>query len=207
MLKIECKPIPGKRGEWLILVDDEEWKRVHKSIFGSKPKIPNDLHSIEALESWFRQAELKGSKKYALERLARKSQPSSELKQALQKVKVSLANIETVIQEFQNLGYLDDKDWIERYITAKLGRKMGPLLVAAKLRAKGFLEEEITSAIKKVESIKNNTKNNDIASLVLKRYSEEELQDFKTRRKVFAALTRKGFHTQAILEFLDRYNQ
>ena len=204
-MDIKCQPKSDQRGVFTILVDGEEWRNIHRSIFGSKPQIPLEYQHLSDLETWFQRAELKGAKRFSLARLALKSQPSSELRLALQRAMVSEASIDITLNDCAVLGYLDDQDWIDRFIRRQYERKIGPRLIAAKLRSKGIKEEEITVAFRNNQSLRSGTAQ--IVNLIQQRYSKEDLADFHTRRKVFAALMRKGFHPQEILKTLDEYNR
>lgn len=196
-MHIECRPRPTQRGVFTIFVNGEEWLRIHRSIFGNRPSIPLGCQLLSDLETWFQQTELKGAKKYSLKRLALKSQSSSELRVALQNVLVSNLSIEIILNECIALGYLDDQDWIERFIRRHSERRIGPRLIAAKLRSKGIKEEEIKAAFQKNSLL--NDEISRIINLIQIRYSKQDLADFYTRRKVFTALMRKGFHSQKIL--------
>lgn len=154
------------------------------------------------LEAWFLAADLQGTKRYALARLARKNQPSSEMRQALKKVMATPASIETVIAEFQASGYMDDKEWVRGFVKAKSNSKNGPLLISAKLRAKGITEQEIAEAL--TQNYSSNSEVDEIIRLIKKRYSGKELIDFHTRRKVVSSLMRKGFHPSAVMEALEK---
>lgn len=185
-------------------MDGDDWRDIHRSIFGIKPKIANCYPSFNELEEWFSQAEMGGAKKFALSRLALKSYPSSELRKALHRVMVRESTIEKVLLECVERGYVDDQDWMTRFIKHQVNRKAGPLLIAAKLRSKGITEEEISKAFRENQPMLSGS--SQIVSLIQRRYSKEDLADFRTRRKVFAALMRKGFHPQEILETLDNYS-
>ncbi|HEY4831651.1 MAG TPA: regulatory protein RecX [Waddliaceae bacterium] len=200
---IECQLKPDQYGMFIIFVNGEEWRRIHRSIFGNKPRIPLEYQQLSDLESWFQQAELKGARKFSLARLALKSQSSSELRIALQRVMVSDASIDITLKECEALGYLDDQDWIERFIRRQCERKIGPRLIASKLRSKGIKEEEIAAAFQNNQMLL--TEAPQILNLIQRRYSKKGLTDFRARQKVFAALMRKGFHPHEILEALDKY--
>ena len=202
-MHIECRPEPNQREMFTIFVNGEEWRKIHRSIFGNTPPVPLGCQLLSDLEAWFQQIELQGAKKYSLRKLALKSQSSSELRTALQKALVSNTSIDSILNECEALGYLDDQDWIERFIKRQCEKKVGPLLIAAKLRSKGIKEEEITVAFQNNPMIR--AESFQILNIIQLRYSKEDLADFHTRRKVFAALMRKGFHPQEILEALDSY--
>jgi SOS response regulatory protein OraA/RecX len=201
---IEWQADPDQKGIFIIFVNGEEWRKIHSSIFETKFCIPLEHQVLSDLEDWFQQAELRGAKKIILAKLAFKNYSSTELRTVLTRLIVSESSINIVLKECETLGYLDDQDWIDRFIKRHCERKVGPRLIAAKLRAKGIKEEEITQAFQNNQLLSKEA--SQIAGLIERRYSKEDLTNFHTRRKAFAALMRKGFHPHEILEALDKYN-
>lgn len=197
-VKIICRPKDGKRDVLEMFVDDEPWRELHVAIFGSRPKLPGECGSGEELKALFRQLEYKQAKLYTLKRLAAKNYCSHELAQLLQKRCVSSHTISQVIQEFQNLGYINDKDWIAGFVQRYWTRGTGPQAIMMKLRAKGVSGPAAEEAVSQVCGA--GAQQEKIRRLIATKYRTRDLSDFKQRQKVVASLIRKGFAFQEVID-------
>ena len=178
-----------------ILVDDETEKKIHTTIFGRKPKLPKKLS-----EEQFQLFEYRMAKLYAYRRLAKKNQPSTELKQALVTRFVSEETASQIIQELRQKGYLNDEEWIETFVRYQLERRRGPRDIEMKLRSKGIPEELIEQVLKDLDNSEDRKER--IRELIQKKYHEVDFSDFHQKQKVIAALSRRGYSVGEIHEVL-----
>lgn len=173
-----------------IFLDDDPWRRGHLSIL-RPAELPSQCTTLEEIEELLLQLELKGAKRYVLRRLAKQNLPSQALATLLSKKEVSSQAIEQVLADCMQGGYIDNNAWIEAYIRTQLARKMGPNVIAQKLRLKGIPSPIITAALQihasqdqQVEALQR---------LLATRYRSRDLTQPKEKQKVIAALVRKGF--------------
>jgi regulatory protein len=194
-VKFSCRSKEGCRFVITIFVDDEPWMDIHTKIFGRNFSLPL-FNTLEQLQEHFKALEYARAKKYTLDRLAMRSYPSMQLKKLLEKNLVSAPTIEKILKEFARLGYLNDEEWIERFIKSHLARHAGPQMIIAKLINKGISPQE---AEKRVERfIDGNDIQKSIQHLLKTKYKNRCLTDYREKQKVFAALVRKGFDSHAI---------
>jgi regulatory protein len=199
VISITFQHKPGTK-RLLILVEEEEWKEVDISIFGSRPSFPK-FHSLTELEEFFLQLEYRGAKSFAYKRLSIKPLSTAELRRQLKERKVSEKNTDAVIQELTNLGYLNDEEWIESFIRSQSNRQKGPQAVAAKLKWKGLKEEEFQEPLQ--EMMDDEVQKEGIQKLLSTRYRSKDLQDRRERDKVIAALVRRGYSLDVIFSVFN----
>ena len=120
-VKIEIKAQPGRRDILTIYIDDEEWRKIHSSIFGRSPQFP-PMSSMDECEAAFQELEQKKTRLYVLRRLSAQSYHSILLAKLLREKLVQSSTISLVIAECQARGYLDDQAWLENYMKAQLKR-------------------------------------------------------------------------------------
>lgn len=191
-MELECLPKEGKRDVFTLYMDGKPWRDIHRAIFGKQPKI------VLSCAEQFKEIEYSRAKKYVFRRLAVQNTSSFELHKALKERLVSEANIVRIIEECQKLDYINDADWIERFINRHLKRNFGPLAVVMKLRGKGVPEDRIQEHLEKIDDMQAQKER--ILYLLKTKYSSCDLADFQQRQKVISALVRKGFALAVIQE-------
>lgn len=135
-------------------------------------------------------------KNYVVKRLSLRSFAVCELAKELRKKKVGENHIQTLLQEFSQLGYLNDETWLENFISACSRKKLGPHAIAQKLYQKGFPQSQIEPLIAALDPKES------LAKLLATKYKNRDLSDYKERQKVIASLCRKGFPLEDILAAL-----
>lgn len=141
------------------------------------------------------------AKTYAWGRLARKSQPSVELRKHLAHREYSEEIIERVILECQNSGYLDDVAWINAYVKGQISRHQSPRAIAFKLQNKGLPRDQIQSTLEELCGEEERAQG--IRALIDKKKGKLDLQDRKQRDKLIAGILRKGFKLSEILNIIN----
>jgi regulatory protein len=173
------------------------WRDLHTSIFGRKPSFPK-CHSIEEFTELFAVFEYSQVKNYALRRLSMQAMLSTALIKALKERLVPERVIEGVIKELVELRFLNDEEWTASFVRIQSSRKMGPRAIAQKLFYKGVKGKELEKALE--NSWGMDDQKSLIMELLQKKYAKRNLEDYKERQKVVAALVRKGFEFPAIQE-------
>lgn len=188
-MKVSFVPKEGRRELWQILVDDEDWRDVHRTIFGAKPLFP-PLAPGSDFRAIFDGYEHRRVKNYVLWRLSKQSYHSEQLSKMLRERLVQEKTIHSVLKELQESGYLDDEAWLKAFVRSQQ-KRYGLPLILSKLRMKGLsaqtlqhLSEDRSNPEDELDAIRH---------LLQTRYRLKDLADYKTRQKVFASLVRKGF--------------
>ena len=190
-MKLEWGAKEGRRGVLILYIDGEEWKEIHTAVFGRQPALNTEYESQSDLEEYFEKAEYRAATLFVLKRLSIKAYLSSELQNKLLEHDVSEATAERVIHECRRLGYLNDDDWLNGFVQRQLSRKLGPMAILMKLRAKGISQEKAEELVGMLDNTDGRKER--ITQLLTTRYRNRDLSDFKSREKVIAALIRKGF--------------
>jgi regulatory protein len=194
LMKIEIKAQPGRREILMIYLDEEEWRKIHCSIFGRSPKFPCKS-SMEEWEAAFQDMERKKVKLYVLRRLSAQSYHSVQLAKLLREKFVQPLTIQRIIEECQAYGYLNDEAWLENYMKAQL-KRLSLRAALSKLQTKGFPREILDDMAEKWTDPQEEAKA--IEKLFQTRYRHKNLSDFKERQKVFASLLRKGYSYEQV---------
>ena len=139
------------------------------------------------------------AKNYALRCLSAKSYYSEELRRAMRKKGHCETSIEEIVAECFRLGYLDDEEWLQVFVKSQFSRSRSPLAIAAKLAAKGVPAEKRKELLENLEPSLAS-----ITDLLQSKYSKRDLNDFKERQKVIAALARRGFRFEDILAAIQQ---
>ena len=136
------------------------------------------------------------AKKYVLAALCKQSLCSSQIRQRLKRREVPPEMIEDLIEEVTRLGFVDDKLWVESFVRRQQARHDGPMTIKYKLRSKGVENVLIDDLVPQDESLQLEQ----IQGLLKGRYRKFDLNDYKQRQKAVAALARKGFSLDIILQ-------
>lgn len=200
-MKIDCMPKEGRRGVFVICIDEDPWREIHASIFGRKPSLPKTGTTLSEFESLFEQLEYRGAMRYALKRLSLKGQPAAEFEGALEERLVSPNVINRIVAECSRLGYLNDQQWIESFIRCQLARKLGPKAIVMKLQAKGIASDVAKASVSQMSDAKRQIQS--IHGLLNTRYRTRDLSDYRTKQKVIASLIRKGYSIDVIRQAID----
>lgn len=182
------QPKEGNKDRWEIVIDGIKWREVHRTIFGRKPVFPPLSNEVD-LQSVFDSFEYRRAKGYVLWRLSSQSYHSEQLAKLLRERLVQNQTIERVLQDYREMGFIDDEIWLQNFMRAQQ-KRYGLRFILNKLHAKGFSSETIQLA--------KEWKNPDeelqaIQHLLNTRYRTKDLKDYKSRQKVIAALMRKGY--------------
>lgn len=199
-MRITCLPKEGRRLVMTIYVDDEPWVDIHTKIFGRSISLPA-CNTMENLQEKFTALEYAKVKNYALGCLAMRSYPSTQLKKLLERNLVSSGTVQRILEDFIRLGYLNDGEWIERFVKGQLGRHIGPQKIVGKLMNKGISHKEAERYLEKFADRSETHKS--IQHLLKTKYKNRNLADYREKQKVFASLARKGFDMDAIKTALN----
>ena len=125
--------------------------------------------------------------KIVLRLLAIKSRTTEELRKKLILKGFGREEVESVIQKFTKLGYLNDSEIVERRFEAYLKRGYGPRLVGLKFKQQGVKMPPYPAALQK-----------QVALQLLKTAAFKK----KDPQKQGAALQRRGFDLEVIYQVI-----
>jgi regulatory protein len=139
------------------------------------------------------QEEEKGLK-VALRLLARRDYFAKELKEKLSAKGLSVAVVEKTLATCKKRGYIDDALHLDRIVASEVRKGRGPRYIALKLRRKSGMSS-IPIAMDEETSIR---------ALLPKLSKKYDVKIPTGKQKLFQALQRRGFETEAILAILDQ---
>lgn len=200
-MNILTLPKEGRPGILVVEVEGEHWKDIHIKIFGKNPFFFKNCSSWNELETQFKETEYRQAKNYALKRLAAKSQPSIDLKKNLESCLVTSSTIQRILDECSLAGYLNDQEWIERFIQGQLSKKIGPQMIRMKLKVKGIPSHILDPIFNQL--IEASDCKEQILHLLKTRYKSKNLSNLREKQKVIASLMRRGFDYSQVKEALN----
>jgi len=127
--------------------------------------------------------------KIALRLLSLKSYSTCELRKKLIRRGFDPQEIEPVLEKYQRLGFLNDKDLAERRLETFKRKGYGPHRVAGKFKQQGLKASSYTS---------------DEQKEAILRLLKTPIFVRKDRNKQIAALQRRGFDLEVIFEVMNR---
>jgi regulatory protein len=198
-VKICCEPL-GK-DIFQVIINDEPWRKIHVSLFGKAPKLPENCLTLQEFEEKFHDLEYRQTKNYVLRRLAAQSQSAVEMAKKLKEKFVSQGNADRVIEEFKQLGYLNDHEWLSSFVKSNKAKNKSSQMISMKLRTKGFPQPDIENVLSEV--VDPESDKTSILHLLNTKYRQRNLSDFKEKQKVIAALVRRGFEFSGIKSVID----
>lgn len=204
-MAMHYEPHPEQSGVLIICYEGELVAEVSTTIFGKKPTFPKGVSSLNDAKEAIQQLELKGAKRYVLNKLSQRSYHSVEIKNLLLKKKVSEDTIERIISDCTRYGYINDREWIDHYVRRERDKKRGPQWIEGKLRQKGISQEEIQQAIEETED--EEELREQIFRLIRTRYRTRNLLDYREREKTIGALVRRGFEVNMVREVIRTCSQ
>ncbi|HEX4780150.1 MAG TPA: recombination regulator RecX [Usitatibacter sp.] len=136
----------------------------------------------------------------AMRFLARREHSRLELARKLSRIATEEDNIDVVLEELAQKGWLSDARYAEQSVRAK-ARRCGPLKVAHELRCKGIADETIEAAFR-AAGVDGAA---DMRRVWSKRFSEKPANERERARQV-RFLQGRGFPLDPILKFLREVN-
>lgn len=138
-------------------------------------------------------------RKLLYKKLCIKSYTTFELRSWLKEKGASEKDIESLLEECQRLGYIDDTQWLASFVRTQRAKRYGKRVIALKLFQKGFSEKDISQAL----SEEGGDEETAIRQLLQSRYRSRDMSDPRQRQKVIASLARRGFSLTSIQKMLD----
>lgn len=181
-----------------VFLNGEPWKEVHAAIFGRTLKLPKEVLSCSSLsefEAAFYEAEVQLAKKCALRRLSLSPMLSSRLSEFLKCRLVSPQAIENVITDLSRLRLLDDQSYIDSFVRGQKARGRGPHRIVQELKRKGVRLKRPM-----INSYSLEEQKSAILHLLKTRYGSRNLKDRKEKQRTIAALARRGFDLELIID-------
>jgi regulatory protein len=192
---IEVRPKLENKDVLIIFIDEEPRKQIHVTVFGKNPSFPSKVESLEEWQTFFEAAEYRCAKNYVLRRLAMQNYYSIQLEKLLKERFISQATIQRLMAECLSWGYLNDQAWLDSFMRTHIKRN-SLRAISMKLQAKLVSPEIIQELMEQWRNPQDEERS--VRRILETRYKNKNLEDFKERQKVIAALARKGYSFEVI---------
>ena len=133
-----------------ILCNGALYRQVYCSMFQGRLSLPQRFSSQKEVEVWFFEEEYKIGKNYLLYLLGKQDYLSTVLIRKFREKKFSADTYERLIDEFIDLGYIQDENLVIRMIKGEMAKDKGPIATFAKLKAKGIDAKIIQNHLQKL---------------------------------------------------------
>jgi len=183
-----------------VLVDGSLYQTLSCKIYSKRFSLPSNFPSQESFEQYLEEKQLNAVRSWLARYLGMKNCPSHEVHAILEKNHIDHLLAKRVIDEFIAKGYIDDNEWIRSFIRVQTQKKRGPQEVRRKLMQKGFTDEQIAPFLQESENVQFEQ----IRLLLETKFQKRNMNDFKEKNKTIAALQRRGFDLQTILEVINQ---
>ena len=97
--------------------------------------------------------------------------------------------VNSVADEFSELGYLDDFEYAKLYIEDARLKMKGDKKIAYELSLKGVSERTVRDALSECEEVPLDA----IANIINTKYASMDINDYKVKQKITAYLASRGF--------------
>lgn len=201
-------PQKKNRERYSIFIDDEFVIGISESTLLDF-QIEEGLEMTPALLDKLRRAEGREAvKSYCLRILARRDHSRKELFDKARKKDPPKEIINSVLDELEEKGYLDDRSFARKFAADKSRlNNWGPAKIKAHLYKKGIsdsaAEEGIDKAFEELDVKKTLFK---LVEKKRRRFVREE-NSLKRKKKIFDYLRRKGYRSESILKILDELTE
>ena len=182
---------------WLILwIEGEFFRKLSAPLFRKK-MIDKSFSSKEEFLKWFEDLEEKVAKQAALRLLAMRDYPSTLLEEKLMQKGISQKAACRIIEDFTSQGFVNDEEWVLRFIQREFAKGVGPKEIEVKLWEKKIAKDRVADLVNTMITFEDQTEK--IESLFRTKY-------FGTpQEKVISSLEKKGFDLSVILHVANTF--
>lgn len=192
-MSFQLKPSSVEKGIFEVLEKGSVVKELPISFLNPKVAIPPHFSSLEELEKWLAECEVKLARKKIYQLLNARSYPSVILRRKLRDLGYSASICERVLSEVKELGYVQDEQFLESSIESDFRRGYGPRYIEQKLKSKGLSSNLVRQFItperqrEKISECRRKIKHTE-------------------RSKIIRSLQQKGFDFEIILETIENFS-
>jgi regulatory protein len=137
----------------------------------------------------------------ALDLLSRRDHSKTELSRKLYQKGGDRDEVQELILEFAERGYLDDRRFAENFVRYRAGKAWGRGRYRQELAKRGVRSDVISEVLQSSPDISENALNEKLLQLI-----ERETRKGKPAEKIAASLARKGFSLPAIRTALGEFD-
>jgi len=186
-----------------VFLDGDYGFGIHESILIKTGLHPGDTVSFERMQDLERRDEVFRAREAAFKLLQYRDRSMGELRRRLRKKSFPDPVIETVIEELEEKGYLDDREFAMTFAEDQLTRKnIGPIRLRAELGKKRVSDAIIDDVVHEIYQ-KYDVLELALAAARKKAGSLKRVEDRTAYRRLTSYLARRGFSRDVINRVVD----
>lgn len=194
--------IKKQRGFVIAEFDDGPSLRVPTSLFKERPLIVGAVYDEKTYIAWLDEREYPHALDRAVTFLSTRARTEQELETKLKQCGYTPRAIARVIARLAQDGYVNDAQFADEWSLARSSRALGKHRIAQELNRKGVSREIVENALSSLDEVEMLQTATAHAEKLIKRIKGKDQWD--TRRKILAALARRGYDYSLSKEALAR---
>ena len=135
----------------------------------------------------------------ALDLLSRRDHSQRELFNKLREKGGVLEELEPLLEDLKEMGYLDDSRYAENFVRFRSGKAWGQRRYQQELRQRGVDSEVVDSVLSRLPELEP-----DFIADKLQKLVERELDKGREERKILSSFLRRGFTIGSIKDVLAK---
>lgn len=194
--------IKKQRGLVLVEIEEEAALRIPASLYRERPLQPDTDLDLEAYEAWLDERAYPHALNRAVEYLAARPRTEREMETRLRQCGYTDKVIARVMARLAHEGFLNDAQFADLWTQARQERALGKRRIAQELARKGVSREHVDAALSQIDEEEQQRQATELCRHLLERTRGKDERD--VRRKVLAALVRRGYDWDTAKQALDR---
>lgn len=194
--------IKKQRGLVLVEIEEEAALRIPASLYRERPLQPDTDLDLEAYEAWLDERAYPHALNRAVEYLAARPRTEHEMETRLRQCGYTDKVIARVMARLAHEGFLNDAQFADLWTQARQERALGKRRIAQELARKGVSREHVDAALSQIDEEEQQRQATELCRRLLERTRGKDERD--VRRKVLAALVRRGYDWDTAKRALDR---
>ncbi|MCX7904376.1 MAG: recombination regulator RecX [Caloramator sp.] len=195
MKVIEIKKLKSENLYLVVLENELNFKTSLEMLIKYNLSEGNEL-TQEEIYIILEESEIKSAYNYALHLLERKMYPENQIRNKLLKKGYNETVVEKTIAKLKDYGFINDEEYVKRYIEFSITKKLGSRRIAANLKQKGLFIKE------KDIDIKNEILYENAKSLALKKLKSIDKDKRNIKQRLYNYLVYRGYDNELIFKVL-----
>lgn len=195
MKVIEIKKLKSENLYLVVLENELNFKTGLEMLIKYNLAEGNEL-TQEEIYMILEESEIKSAYNYALHLLERKMYLENQIRNKLLKKGYNETVVEKTISKLKNYGFINDEEYVKRYIEFSITKKLGTRKIAANLKQKGLFIKEKDIDINS-EILYENAK-----SLALKKLKTIGKDKKNIKQRLYNYLVYRGYDNELIFKVL-----
>ena len=186
-----------------VTFDDGRIYYLTKNMIQERPLVIGQTVDEMDFDKWILMKQYRFALDKAVRMLSVRACSSGEIAQKLKRGGYSDETIKMVLYKLESNELLNDQDFTDQWVRYRTGQKYGPRRIVQELRIKGISNETAEKAVREI----NEDEKLEGAIMIARKAAARVKPDDdlrKARRKITAAIVRRGFDWETACQACDR---